>query len=376
MALKIKNSILSISGFLLVALLGCSKNSDSLVKDFPPVTEISGVVIESASDITLNSATVTAHLKDDGGGKIIRKGICWSENHDATIGDSHADNDPTISSGWIFASKLIDLEPNTVYYARAYAENEKGIIYSDNELSFTTKSDWVVYVDSSSFDDVSSLESHWNYLYPWGSDHNGSARMYKEQISVNSGILTLSAVRVDPTEGNSTADPYPQIHYHSGAIHLKQMITVTDAEPTWVISGDFQAPTVSGSWPAFWITGVDNWPPESDILEFKGDAMNWQNTMTGPDWQDVTYQTEKTEVADATSSWHSYKIVMNKTSSENLNVTYFIDDVQTAVHVANFMNQRFWLIINLQMEGSSGSSGPSGTTIFKAKNIYVAAQPS
>jgi hypothetical protein len=30
-----------------------------------------------------------------------------------------------------------------------------------------------------------------------------------------------------------------------------------------------------------------------------------------------------------------------------------------------------WLIINLQMEGSSGSPGPTANTYYKARNIYV-----
>jgi len=30
-----------------------------------------------------------------------------------------------------------------------------------------------------------------------------------------------------------------------------------------------------------------------------------------------------------------------------------------------------YLIINLQMEGSSNEPGPHGETIFKARNVYV-----
>jgi len=30
-----------------------------------------------------------------------------------------------------------------------------------------------------------------------------------------------------------------------------------------------------------------------------------------------------------------------------------------------------WLIVNLQMEGSSGSPGPGGDTYYRARNIYV-----
>ncbi|KAK0232411.1 hypothetical protein EDD85DRAFT_847780 [Armillaria nabsnona] len=32
----------------------------------------------------------------------------------------------------------------------------------------------VTVIPSTSFSSYSTLESYWNYLYPWGSDHNGS----------------------------------------------------------------------------------------------------------------------------------------------------------------------------------------------------------
>ena len=38
---------------------------------------------------------------------------------------------------------------------------------------------------------------------------------------------------------------------------------------------------------------------------------------------------------------------------------------------ANFVNKAMWLIINLQMEGSAGSPGPTSDTIYRARNVYV-----
>ena len=37
---------------------------------------------------------------------------------------------------------------------------------------------WQTVYDGTTFTDYASLEAHWIYLYPWGSDHNGTARMY------------------------------------------------------------------------------------------------------------------------------------------------------------------------------------------------------
>lgn len=35
------------------------------------------------------------------------------------------------------------------------------------------------------------------------------------------------------------------------------------------------------------------------------------------------------------------------------------------------MGKCFWLIINLQMEGSSGTPGPTGPTLYRARNVQV-----
>src|SRR5690348_14037160 len=56
-------------------------------------------------------------------------------------------------------------------------------------------------VINGSFGSYSAFESEWNYLYPWGSDHNGSARMYgsandHNHIYLGSGVLTLKASRI------------------------------------------------------------------------------------------------------------------------------------------------------------------------------------
>lgn len=232
-------------------------------------------------------------------------------------------------------------------------------------------STWETVVDNSSFASYTAFEAAWNYLYPWGSDHNGTARMYgstsdHNHIYLNAGTLTLKAARINWNEGNSSSDPYLPIHYHSGAVHAKTQVLVNDQFPDWEVKGDFQAPSVSGSWPAFWLTGVNSWPPESDILEFKGNATNWQNTFRT--WQDVS--SILTNVS-APGNWHNYRVWITKVSATDVNIHYYIDGNWTGMHVANFVGKPMYIIINLQMEGSSGGSGPTTDTYYNAKNIYV-----
>jgi hypothetical protein len=232
---------------------------------------------------------------------------------------------------------------------------------------------WDTVIDARSFASYAALEAQWNYRYPWGQDHNGSARMYAgsadhSQLSLEPGnVLHIKADYTEANEGSSSEPPHQPIKYRSAALHAKEKLMVTDAWPRYEISGVFKAPVAKGSWPAFWITSATRWPPESDILEFKGDDTNWQNTFITP--KAVT--TLKTKIPGADISWHSYKAILQKVNATDIDIYYYIDNRQTAVHRCNFMNEPMWLIINLQMEGSSGSPGPTGTTSYYIKDILV-----
>lgn len=230
---------------------------------------------------------------------------------------------------------------------------------------------WETVLDASSFASYSAFESKWNYLYPWGSDHNGTARMYASSsdhnhVSLSSGVLTLTATRINWNEGNSSSDPFLPIKYHSGAVHLKHHVLINDQYPQYEVKGDFQAPSSSGTWPAFWLTAVNSWPPESDILEFKGNSNNWFNTFRTP-----TDVSSKIVPVSTPGNWHNYRAWINKVSATDVEIHYYLDGVWQAVHRGNFVNKSMFVIINLQMEGASGSSGPSTPTYYRAKNVYI-----
>jgi len=80
------------------------------------------------------SASTASQITNDGGSPVTARGVCWSTNHNPTIGDSHT----TDGSGTgTFNSNLIGLTTNTLYYVRSYATNDVGTSYS-YEVSFTT----------------------------------------------------------------------------------------------------------------------------------------------------------------------------------------------------------------------------------------------
>lgn len=230
---------------------------------------------------------------------------------------------------------------------------------------------WETLLGSGSLSGYQAFEQEWNYLYPWGPDHNGSARMYgsttdHDHVQLSDGQLVLKATRITWDEGRSTAKPNLPIRYHSGAVHAREKILVDDRFPHYEIKGDFQAPSAPGTWPAFWLTGADSWPPESDILEFKGDNRTWFNTFRTSSDVSSTIVT-----VPSPGSWHNYRIWMTKISATDVEIHYYLDGVWKAKHRASFVGKPMWLIVNLQMEGSSGSTGPGAHTYYRARNLYV-----
>jgi galactan endo-beta-1,3-galactanase len=230
---------------------------------------------------------------------------------------------------------------------------------------------WETLINGSSFADRNTLMAEWNFRYPWGSDHNGSARMYASATDNNhvyispGGQLNIKATRIDWDEGTSSADPHLPIRYHSGAIHAKDQVLVNDQFPNYEVRGEFQAPSARGTWPAFWLTGANSWPPESDILEYKGDARNWFNTYDGA-WDNTIVGVSNP------GSWHEYRVWIAKVNATDVDIHYYLDGQWKGQHRgSNFVGKPMWLIVNLQMEGSSGSPGPSAETFYRARNVYM-----
>ena len=89
---------------------------------------------DEAIEITTISATVGGNVTEDGGAEVTARGVCWGTAAMPTL----EDNFKASGTGPGKFSCIIDgLDPNTEYYARAYAENSVGVAYG-NEVIFTT----------------------------------------------------------------------------------------------------------------------------------------------------------------------------------------------------------------------------------------------
>ena len=94
------------------------------------------VETKSVDDVTGVSATGRGAVMSDGGGSIIRRGMCWSTSPNPTINDNCSNSG--IGQG-PFTSEITGLASMTKYYVRAYATNSVGTGYGEQQ-SFTTTS--------------------------------------------------------------------------------------------------------------------------------------------------------------------------------------------------------------------------------------------
>lgn len=387
---KIYSRILVFYLFLIAILtLSCSSGSantsEGTNSDSDPVSEkvLPQVQTLEVSNVLKTSAVVNAKILDKGSASITRRGVCWNTSGSPTIENGEFLNATSVKGTGEFTTELSGLKDGQTFYVRAFATSDAGTGYGE-EKTFTTIRipKPIVYLDGTSFDSKEKFEAEWNMLYPWGSDHNGSARMFAENVSLlNGGVLQIKSEWTNwAWEGYSTAEPKLRITFHSGAIHAKEQIKVTSELPYWEISGDFKAPIVPSSWPAFWITGAWSWPPEVDILEFKGTSSTLQNTVTGPAWNQTVWTSVLTAIPDATTTWHNYKLTMEKVSSTDVLVKMYIDGSLKTTATKDYVGKPFWLIMNMQMEGASGTTTDNSVVrttsqYFLGRNIYVAATP-
>lgn len=81
-----------------------------------------------ASEITNTSITCGGKLIDNGQSQSIQYGICWNIDSLPTINDNYKE---IAGESGVFSATIENLDPNTIYYYRAYATNEKGTSYGE-----------------------------------------------------------------------------------------------------------------------------------------------------------------------------------------------------------------------------------------------------
>lgn len=102
-----------------------------------PAASPATISTQDVTNIETTTATGNVYITDLGDPHPEQYGICWNTAGSPTTGDNKTE-EGSVSATGAFTSELTELNPNTTYYARAYAINLAGTSYGA-EVSFTTE---------------------------------------------------------------------------------------------------------------------------------------------------------------------------------------------------------------------------------------------
>jgi galactan endo-beta-1,3-galactanase len=170
------------------------------------------------------------------------------------------------------------------------------------------------------FESTVTFQQYFTYNYPWGgTDHNGGARMNPSYVTISNNTLTITAQPVSGQKPATHAGKQIAIHYLSGAVGAKQHFSVPSGGGL-VFSASFQATTTKGTWPAFWLTAVNGWPPEIDMAEWKGSgkiSFNTFNTSSQVAAKDVNYP--------APERFHDIRTELRDVNGKDVQIKFYMD---------------------------------------------------
>ena len=112
---------------------------------FKTSTSLATITTNLVTDITETTAFCGGNIISDGGMNIIKRGVCWSTEHNPTTYNFHTSDGE--GSGE-FHSEISGLNANVTYYVRAYATSDYGTSYGE-EREFTTQIGMAVVTTSS-----------------------------------------------------------------------------------------------------------------------------------------------------------------------------------------------------------------------------------
>jgi hypothetical protein len=112
--------------WVLLTLTGCKKEKPEDTTPF--------IVTSKTVEVYSTIANVGGNVTSDGGAPITEKGICYSTSSNPDINSNIVLSNSQLGG---FEVNLVNLNPQTNYFARAFAKNKNGVSYG-NTVSFTT----------------------------------------------------------------------------------------------------------------------------------------------------------------------------------------------------------------------------------------------
>ncbi len=162
------------------------------------------------TSITGNSAVSGGNISYDGGSSVYARGVIWSTSPNPSFENymNYTDNGTGVGE---FVSNITGLDQGVTYYVRAYAINNVGIAYGQQEVFTTAQTTFTVYYSNPEF---------WSnvYIWMWGGDGSftdqwpgepmtapeGGSIWYSFQVNASYNYLLFN----DGGEGLKTIDLY------------------------------------------------------------------------------------------------------------------------------------------------------------------------
>lgn len=175
--------------------------------------------------------------------------------------------------------------------------------------------------------------SRWRTKYPWNSrTHNHDGYAAEENVYVSDETLVLKA------EDNP----------RSGKPYTTGVVSAKDEFQYGYFEGRIKVPpTTHGFWPAFWLTTVEEWPPEIDIFEFFGAESKVWMTYHYEDSNGKQKVRDSHEGTDFDDRFHRYGVEWRPDR-----IVWYIDgEEQFRYEGEHIRDERMYLILNFGIGG-------------------------
>lgn len=175
--------------------------------------------------------------------------------------------------------------------------------------------------------------SRWRTKYPWNSrTHNHDGYAAEENVYVEDEKLVLKA------EDNP----------RSGKPYTTGVVSAKDEFRYGYVEGRIKVPPmVHGFWPAFWLTTVNEWPPEIDIFEFFGNESKVWMTYHYEEDGEETKVRDSHEGTDFDDEFHRYGVEWRPDR-----IVWYVDGKeQFRYEGEHIRGERMYLILNFGIGG-------------------------
>lgn len=127
----LRRNLWMLAGLAVMMFVSCGDEEET---PEPPKGTIAKVLTNDVTQVGGHTATCGGYVTSDGENTVTARGVCYGKEPNPTIsGDTTMDGQGVGS----YTSNIRGLEPNTLYYVRAYATNARGTAYG-SEHDFTT----------------------------------------------------------------------------------------------------------------------------------------------------------------------------------------------------------------------------------------------